>query len=62
MAAFLRRHLERLRSFRLPTPGLVEFAGIVAVLVGVGMIYEPAAWIAGGLGAVLWVQGRQRQE
>lgn len=56
MAAFLRRYGERLRSIR--APGLIEIAGLAAVLVGVYQVYEPAAFVVGGLGAVLWVQGR----
>lgn len=55
---FLRRYGERLRSLRPRAPGLIEIAGLAAVLVGVYQVYEPAAFVVGGLGAVLWVQGR----
>lgn len=52
-----------LRLRRLPaavglrTPGLVELAGLAAIVVGVYQVNEPAAWIVAGLGAAFWAQG-----
>lgn len=62
MAAFLRRHLERLRSLQPRAPGLIEIAGLAAVLAGVYQVYEPAAFMVGGIGAVLWANDRPRGE
>ena len=42
-------------------PILVEAAGFAAITWGAYQVYEPAAWVIGGLGAVLWVQGRVRR-
>lgn len=32
---------------------LLELAGLAAIVLGVSLIYVPAAWIAGGAGLVL---------
>lgn len=36
---------------------LAELVGLAAIVVGVGVIYLPAAIIAAGAGLVLWAQG-----
>lgn len=45
-------------ALRLLAVDVVQVGGLAAVVAGVWLIYEPAALIAGGLGVVLWGQGR----
>lgn len=44
---------------RLRLSGLVELGGMGAIVAGVWMIYEPAALVIAGIGAILWAQGKQ---
>lgn len=50
--------VQLLDQFR--SPALIEIAGVVAVTVGVGFIWWPAALIVGGIAAVLIAQGMDR--
>lgn len=49
-------------SALLVRPSAIEWAGLVAIVVGVGMVYLPAAFIVLGLGALLWSRGAQLKE
>lgn len=40
----------------------IELVGIASVVVGVWLVYEPAAFIIGGAGAVLWAIGAERDD
>jgi hypothetical protein len=44
---------------RLSVFGLVELSGMGAIVAGVWMIYEPAALVIAGIGAILWAQGNK---
>lgn len=35
----------------------VEIAGVAGIAIGTWMVYEPAAFIIGGVGAILWSMG-----
>jgi len=39
----------------------VELGGLALVAFGVWQVFEPAAYIVGGLGVVLWTQGVVRR-
>lgn len=45
-----RTTLSRMNSFM---PTVLVLAGLMLMAVGIGMVYEPAGWIAAGLGA--WI-------
>ena len=45
---------------RLSVSGPVEVVSLGAIVVGVGMVYEPAAVVIAGLGGLLWAQGRKQ--
>jgi hypothetical protein len=44
---------------RITVSGLIEVGGMGAIVAGVWMIFEPAAVIIAGSGAILWAQGVQ---
>jgi len=50
--------MRSLLRFRSPT--FIEIAGVVAITVGIGFIWWPAALIVGGFAAVLLAQGMER--
>ena len=47
-----------------PNPATsAEIAGLASIAGGLWMVYEPAALVAAGIGAILWAQGhRARSE
>lgn len=48
---------------RLDPATSAEIAGLVSISGGLWMVYEPAALIVAGAGAILWAQGhRARSE
>lgn len=46
----------------LCTPTTLEVLGLAAIVMGVGLVYLPAAFIVGGVGAVLWARGAELEE
>lgn len=41
----------------LRSPTAIELFGLAAIVVGVAMVFLPAGFVVGGVGAVLWAQG-----
>lgn len=45
-----------------PWPALVQLAGVLAVLVGLWLVFPAVALVAGGVGAILWAQGASHDD
>jgi len=46
---------------RLGSGGAVELAGMAAIVYGVHLVYDPAAFVLAGVAIVFWAQGREEK-